>query len=1148
MNNIKVEEKIEFIYSLHNENILDLIVNEENEKINKLIIIKHYNKKEYYVKEIKNEEFNKKSSYLVIFLCIENPTNSFTNLINKEVLHNSTSKNKNDSNSFIKNKIKKIEKKKNNIRDYNSYNKYEYENSRNKYPPLLRNSSCSSYFFKKSNEKNSEKIVSRNVFLLKKKMGKYLKNAYAKYIYKNKHIYFFIFNNENTHYIDRNLSIKKFLFFKSQLDTNSNITLCYKNKINNNLTQFFLIMNKIYKVKKISYSNDDTQITKKKSLELSYFSKEKKKRFLNPIFTNRFISNNNSKFIRKCDIKRKDNFPYNNKKNIKYLNRSFISYHNSFYNNKGIYDIRCRTFPYLYVNEKNKIKKNFEANKLKYFKDHNFYKYNVIRENNTAKEKKKKKNYNDLVNDSKEKKKNVSYKKNLKNKNKITNLNVLNSTKSSAVLRSYPKKKKINRINNIFLKKENKIHNNYFVENLGKFCNLNKHLYKKKSFPFSKHDNYIHKNYFDSSYFSTQRNLSYDFYQKKKNYIYEKKNENVTRKNSMNEYITKLYPKRGVSIYCNKYKRKKIHNKKFEKYKYSENDMRNLNKVYSNSFNRRKNYFFNSDNFEKFPKFQRIKNKDNKKYFCTDNARNITVQAKRKSYFDKYNSCNNNRNFFIKKKIFDYENDYKKLPSKYNYNLKKKKIYFSFHNFRNLNELNCSNMRKYNSNNGILPKNYQIRLEKEKNFNKMDCNSLNAINSIDKNRKCSMSELKAFKTKKENVQNYFKDISSSLEYDSFTINDEKGFKKDMNFSLNLKNLQNKTDFEVELKKINISKDGQAKYNCTNTRKEKLEFAGNQCDKIFQNKIFVSGYKFLSNKLNIEEKGITHIINAAGYECVNKYENMFMYRTYYLKDDMHDDIFYTLLDSLYFIKNALKENEKNKILIHCNKGISRSIIIIIFFLMNELNLNYFDAFQIVKNSRTLSNPNMNYITQLLNLYNIKKTVQNINKGQENQLIKDKTINKNIINKDNNTLLSNNFQIYNEQNKDNNKNYNDIICLFRIDLEGNYLSLRKLDNLVHHDSDNDSTTLIDKRFNYIIAINFKDYYLILFDDAYESIFHSIFNHFVHISSDFFGNVNKTCIIRSHFMNFFENLKIKIKIMNSITDCDKLFLNIQNFLKRS
>ncbi|CRG93388.1 protein tyrosine phosphatase, putative [Plasmodium gallinaceum] len=1144
MKKIKEGENIELIYSLPNENIQDLIVNKENIEINKLIIIKHYNKKEYYIKEIKYEEFNKKSSFLVIFICAENTANSCINVIDKEV-----TKNENDSNPFIKNKneIKKMENIKSDIQNFYSYNKYEYKNSRNKVSLPTCSSSSILYFLKRLNKKNSKKIVDKNVYSLKEDIENYFKNAYAKYIYKNKYIYFFIFNSENTHYIDRNLSIKKYLLFKSQIDKNCKITTCYKNNINNNLRSFFHIIKKIYKVKKNSYSNKDVKERKEKSLELANSSKEKKKKFSEPIFTEKFILNNNNKFMWRYGIKKKkDNFPYN-KKNTKYYNfnynRSFITYYNSSSNNKGKYDCRNKTFPYFYISEKNNIKKFFEASKLAYFKDYNFYKYHKY---NFIKEKKK--NYNDLSNNIKDEKKKIYCKKDEMNEkeNLIFKLNFLNRTKNTAVLRSYPTKKKINKINGTFLKKENKNNNNCPVEKFSNLCNLNKNLCKKKSFPFSTHNIYMHKNYFNSSYFSTQRNFSSNLYKKKKNFIYEKKNENLERKNNLKEYVTKMYPKEGLTSYCGKYKRK-TNNKKFEKYIYSKKNIRNLNKKYCNSFSKRKDNFFDSNNFEKHPKFQIIKNKDNKKYFCTNEARNITFQSKRKSYFDIYN--NENRNFLIKKKNFVYDNYCAKLPNIYHYNLKKKNKYFSLHNLRNfLVERSYSNMKKYNSNKVNLTKSYQIKLNKNKTFNKKDYNSMNNMNNIDKNNKCSISELKAFKTEKS--QNCFKDVSSfcsSLEYNSLDINDKKDFKNDMNFSLNLKNIKNKADFEVSLEKLNTLKNKKFKANDTNTRKEKLEFVGNQCDKIFQDRIFISGYEFASNKLNIEEKGITHIINTAGYECENKYENLFFYRTYYLKDDMYDDIFYTLLDSLRFIKNVLKENERNKILIHCSKGISRSVIIIIFFLMSELNLNYFDAFQIVKNSRALSNPNMNYITQLLNIFNIKKTVQNIDRRKENKIIKDKIVNENIINK-NNELISNDVRIDKEENMENYKNCNDIICLFRIDLEGKYLTLKKLDNLIYHDSDNDSAVLIDKRFNYIITYNFKDYYLMLFDDTYESIFHSIFNHFILISSYFFGDMNKKYVIRSNFMNIFKNFKIKTKIINSITDFDKYFLNIQSFLKMS
>ena len=48
-------------------------------------------------------------------------------------------------------------------------------------------------------------------------------------------------------------------------------------------------------------------------------------------------------------------------------------------------------------------------------------------------------------------------------------------------------------------------------------------------------------------------------------------------------------------------------------------------------------------------------------------------------------------------------------------------------------------------------------------------------------------------------------------------------------------------------------------------------------------MYVGGEQIAYNYTLLKEIGITHIINAAGDVCENKFKDSFDYRTYYLKD-------------------------------------------------------------------------------------------------------------------------------------------------------------------------------------------------------------------------------------------------------------------------
>eukprot|EP01130_Rhizamoeba_saxonica_P016839 TRINITY_DN785_c0_g2_i3.p2 TRINITY_DN785_c0_g2~~TRINITY_DN785_c0_g2_i3.p2 ORF type:complete len:110 (-),score=20.08 TRINITY_DN785_c0_g2_i3:637-966(-) len=62
----------------------------------------------------------------------------------------------------------------------------------------------------------------------------------------------------------------------------------------------------------------------------------------------------------------------------------------------------------------------------------------------------------------------------------------------------------------------------------------------------------------------------------------------------------------------------------------------------------------------------------------------------------------------------------------------------------------------------------------------------------------------------------------------------------------------------------------------------------------------------------------------------------------------------------FIKGAL---DSGKILVHCNRGISRSTTMVIAFLIRFKNMTYDDAIDLVLKSREIANPNPGFVIQL-----------------------------------------------------------------------------------------------------------------------------------------------------------------------------------------
>ncbi|GAW78969.1 protein tyrosine phosphatase [Plasmodium gonderi] len=357
-------------------------------------------------------------------------------------------------------------------------------------------------------------------------------------------------------------------------------------------------------------------------------------------------------------------------------------------------------------------------------------------------------------------------------------------------------------------------------------------------------------------------------------------------------------------------------------------------------------------------------------------------------------------------------------------------------------------------------------------------------------------------------------------------------------TLNLGPFKKKKGGSDSQKGNNSEKDNAGSNDDGKTKRtDVLTMISNSCSEIFEKRLFLSGYKFACNIFNLRKKKITHIINMAGNECPNKFQDTLLYRTYHLKDDIQEDIFYILLDVTYFIETVLNTNEKNKILVHCNKGISRSVIVIIFFLMNRLNLKFSEAFEIVKKRRQLSNPNLGFVTQLLRVFNLRGFVLS---GQVSQ--KAQPTNGAKFVESTNTLPP-----------------GSVTMIFRIESTEKELTFTSLSSMsVKADIDTYSNVSkkckpisIDERFNYVVTKNFHTFYLLLFDSTFENIYKSLFDHFVNICIQFFCNTRSTKfikhIIRSDIDAFIARFQMDTKVCRSLSCNDVIYQNLQNVLQQ-
>jgi len=126
-------------------------------------------------------------------------------------------------------------------------------------------------------------------------------------------------------------------------------------------------------------------------------------------------------------------------------------------------------------------------------------------------------------------------------------------------------------------------------------------------------------------------------------------------------------------------------------------------------------------------------------------------------------------------------------------------------------------------------------------------------------------------------------------------------------------------------------------------------------------LYIGTYDNAIDEENLERKGITHILSLVGHQSrVN-----WVKHKHYVMNDLGNTIIKDVLNEVYeFMKDGQKGN--NKLLVHCQSGQNRSAVVIISFLMMNLNKTLWRAHRELKKLRPIVQVNVRYAKQLLEL--------------------------------------------------------------------------------------------------------------------------------------------------------------------------------------
>jgi protein-tyrosine phosphatase len=134
-------------------------------------------------------------------------------------------------------------------------------------------------------------------------------------------------------------------------------------------------------------------------------------------------------------------------------------------------------------------------------------------------------------------------------------------------------------------------------------------------------------------------------------------------------------------------------------------------------------------------------------------------------------------------------------------------------------------------------------------------------------------------------------------------------------------------------------------------------------------IFIGNMASASNYDEMKKNGITHILSVfnGAYEL---FPGDFSYKIIHINDDPWVDISKHFEESNEFIDCALNDTKnKNKVMIHCKQGVSRSVTLLVAYILYKINTE-----------KKISKENVdNMINNVLKNVQLKRPMANPNEG-------------------------------------------------------------------------------------------------------------------------------------------------------------------------
>eukprot|EP00002_Diphylleia_rotans_P001213 TRINITY_DN10679_c0_g1_i1.p1 TRINITY_DN10679_c0_g1~~TRINITY_DN10679_c0_g1_i1.p1 ORF type:complete len:828 (+),score=177.76 TRINITY_DN10679_c0_g1_i1:164-2647(+) len=145
------------------------------------------------------------------------------------------------------------------------------------------------------------------------------------------------------------------------------------------------------------------------------------------------------------------------------------------------------------------------------------------------------------------------------------------------------------------------------------------------------------------------------------------------------------------------------------------------------------------------------------------------------------------------------------------------------------------------------------------------------------------------------------------------------------------------------------------------RKLRMDNASASCHMIVPG-LYLGGAQAADNPQIVDACKIKMIVNLAGNICRPHLPRHVMRQTLFLHDSPSQDLISFLRVLVPFIERCIEQGKS--VLVHCQKGISRSSAVVIGYLMWKQRISFEEAFSHVRAQRPACAPNSGFIAQLL----------------------------------------------------------------------------------------------------------------------------------------------------------------------------------------